>query len=153
MFFAEFLKRRGVVTIEQLLGICACICAGSTILLFPLGPALVGGRNAALLVLFADAIIFSTGYMANGIADGVGIRSSMPGTWCSQENYWISQSFFQNCISRCIGPFMAQTVFVSSGRASYATIQLIVSTGGLLTCCKIIRQLSKSREVMRATEK
>jgi len=141
--FVEFLRRSSIIPLQSLLVACAFICSTSTVLLFPQAcPVALRKTNiAALFVLFADAIIFSTGYIASGIVDGVGIRSSIAGTWRSEENYLVYSPTFQFIFSRGLGPLMGQALVVWHGRAMYATVQLVISLLGFKMCWSIAQAM------------
>jgi len=108
--------------------LAAALCA-SFFLQEQVSAVLSGSRSLSWVpVLIADALIFSTTYMASGIVDGFANACTIPGTWYSQENYIF---FHQLCTTsvRCVGPVVARSLLHISGRNSYMTLQFGLTLG------------------------
>eukprot|EP00927_Polykrikos_kofoidii_P042979 TRINITY_DN37037_c0_g1_i1.p1 TRINITY_DN37037_c0_g1~~TRINITY_DN37037_c0_g1_i1.p1 ORF type:complete len:603 (+),score=77.85 TRINITY_DN37037_c0_g1_i1:51-1859(+) len=137
--FGEVVKARRLLTPLQLLPACACICCLGSCLLFPQISVSRSSARGSKIVLAADALIFSTGYMSNGIMDGLAYRASDADSTYTQVNYWMACEFVQSLGGRLIGPVAARWLLASHGRTYYAALQFCVSFIGCMSCLRVVR--------------
>ena len=83
-------------------------------------------------LLFADAIIYGSSSVSNGIAQGLATRAAMKGTAWGIEKYRIHNLIGVN-VSRFIGPVAARFMLDFGGRNTYAAVQLLVCFLGTCT--------------------
>lgn len=138
-------RRKGMISEAMLLSSASLTSVVASVLLFPsisLARAFAtNGMGAVALVLVADCFIFTSRYFANGIIDGLAIQSSLPGTFCSVENFRLLESLLQDSLARLIGPILARYLISSHGRGAYSILQLSVSSLGCLTCLSVASKL------------
>lgn len=138
-------RESGLITEARLMSGAAVTSVVASLLLFPsisLARALEAhGLSAVGSVLVADCFIFTSRYLANGIIDGLAVQSSLPGTFCSMENFRLFESLLQDSLARFIGPILARYLISSHGRQAYSIMQLCVSTLGCLTCFSIASKM------------
>jgi len=116
---------------------CSCACMVASLFFFPDLAAFLalGTRGSIGLILTADCIIFSSGFLSNGVMDGFAVKSSMKGTLYTPEAYVVASNVAIS-LSRFVGPILGRTA-LSMGRTLYACCQLWVSGLGCLTCLSV----------------
>jgi len=117
------IRRSGVIT-DSALAMCLLFVALAASFLYhvDISAGLAGTDNSWCLVLTADAIIFGTVYMANGIFDGLAIKWSTPDTPYSALNF-MTLSAIIGTNGRFIGPMISRSVLESFGRNAYMMLQ------------------------------
>lgn len=142
------------LTQPQVLCICSSVCCLASILLLPqiFNIKTMGPMTPAMLILFADAIIFSTGYLSQGTMDGLAIRASDRTSVYTQENYSIAAEISQNIGARLVGPAVARYLIISRGRESYAALQLLVSAIGCLSCWRVSHLIRCAKQCRHSCE-
>jgi len=123
--------------------VLTALCLVSSLLFFNnLAQLLVGSGtygNVRILLL-ADALVFSTGYVANGIADGFAYANVVPGTAYSPENLILADRLLQGSCCRLLGPVLGRFAAYYYGRDCYALLQMCLAglgagTAWLLRAC------------------
>lgn len=144
VFVVEGIRRSGLYKdVAVLFGLAGC-CLFSTIFLPEVTAHFVFGENdrrGYLLLLLADALIFPSGFLANGIAEGLANKHAIPGSFYSQENLTVLDPVVQNSIGRFLGPALARLILAKMGRDAYFVMQFILSTCTGLGAFKIMRSL------------
>ena len=137
-FLAGVLRKNGWLSDLGFMQVAACASMVASILLFPqLGNALPNPSVAGpALILVADAIIFSNGYLANGVMDGLAIQSASPeeSTFFHSEYFYIVSQSLQCYVGRFLGPPVARATFDRYDRTAYAGLQLAMSSLGVIAC-------------------
>lgn len=144
---ANAIQRPSSFMSAKLMCVAAALSVVSSICLFPsIGQYLstLSGSNAVGPLLLADSIIFTGGYLANGVMDAYAVRSSMPGTIFSIENLKLIDSVIQNSLARFIAPPIARWCLESHGRTYYASGQLIISVLGCISCFSVAHLLLRN---------
>lgn len=137
---ANLIQRRNFISSLKLMCVAAALSVVFAALLFPsVGSSLssLSQDNAVGSVLLADSVIFTAGYLANGIIDGFAVRSSVPDTPFSIENFKLIDSVIQNSLARFIAPPIARWCLERYGRTYYAGGQLIISILGCFSCFSV----------------
>mmetsp|Transcript_17861 Transcript_17861/g.46024 ORF Transcript_17861/g.46024 Transcript_17861/m.46024 type:complete len:481 (+) Transcript_17861:65-1507(+) len=142
---ANVVKQRGWTTDLGLMFASVLVCAASTVLLFPQ----LAFASGVYILLVADGLIFSTGYLANGVFTGLALKSSMPGTKYTVDNYIFIGEALQNTCARLLAPAIARLVLDDYGRGVYAAFQLATSVLGFVTCVSVRRSILADRDAAR----
>jgi len=131
-------------TMVQLMLLCAGTGCVASICFFPwVGAALsLGSNGSCLLILIADAIVFSAGYLSNGIVDGLAIRVSEVDSFYNSNNFILIREILQNLVARMLGPSLARFLLSFGGRSLYAALQQCISVFGFLSCMYVARQMA-----------
>mmetsp|Transcript_90000 Transcript_90000/g.178907 ORF Transcript_90000/g.178907 Transcript_90000/m.178907 type:complete len:636 (+) Transcript_90000:62-1969(+) len=144
-------SRRWLSNLQFML-ISAGMSCFASVMLFPRisSRKALGSRAACVVILAADAVIFATSYLSNGILDGIALRAcdDNPSSAYSRANYCLISNAAIQCGARIIGPCVARWLLELHGRSLYASLQLLVSAWGLVSCIYVSR-LSKSDKQQR----
>lgn len=141
---ANAVQRPDFILSAKLMCVAAALSVVFATLLFPdIGRFFnnLSEDNAVGVILLADSVIFTAGYLANGIIDAFAVRSSLPGTAFSIENLKLIDSVVQNSLARFIAPPIVRWCLEKYGRAFYAGGQLTISVLGLFSCFSAARIL------------
>jgi len=95
------------------------------------------------LILAADAIIFPSGYLANGIVDGFATLHAMDDTFYSRENAALFSAVLQGFVGRFLGPTMARFIADLGGRRRYAQAQMVLCAMSLVTAWQMRSTIHK----------
>ncbi|CAJ1390786.1 unnamed protein product [Effrenium voratum] len=117
-------------------------CAGAAFLLY------FSISSSPLVVLLADLLVFSCGFVASSVAEGMVMQCSVPGTMCSVENAWLIRNVFKCSVSRFLGPIVARASISAGGVGLYAGIQLSLGCLSLILC-SVLAHASKMIEAER----
>lgn len=126
----EITRRKAQVSDTSALLALAVSCMAVTLLLFPVVGRLVQRpqHGGPLLIVVADAVIFPTAFLINGIVDGLALQHRVPGTWLSPESMAVARVAIVGMAGRPVGPWAARTLIESEGRAAYAGAQLALAS-------------------------
>lgn len=128
-----------LVTDLQLLCSSCCICAVAALLFFPYTGTILsmGGDSRAGLILVADCLMFSFGFLGNGVMDGLCVKSSIEHSYYSCQNFIIVSNTLRS-LARGLGPPIARAVLSSYGRSVYADFQFVLAVLSCLTCLHVV---------------
>jgi len=128
-------KQHGLSTDRAVVQSAVLIGAGAGVFLFPMK---VSASKGAVIVLTTDSVIFTMGFVANGIIDGIAIRSCAENSIYSIANYELASQFMRNVLARSLAPPFSRYILSTHGRGLYATIQLVISMFGCWTAIKTV---------------
>jgi len=100
------------------------------------------GKDSFFLVLLADCVIFAM-KPCSGIAEGLLLEHSMPGTYFSTESYVIVNTLMEDSLARFLGPLMGRFLVGSYSRDAYAGFQFVLSLLSVSTVVAMMQSLSR----------
>jgi len=130
---AKYALHVGLINELALVVISSGLAFASSFFIFPrVGVYL--GCSGAMLLLASDCVTFANGFLAGGVMQGWGLRSSDPQTFMNQANFTAAGKILQNGVGRLLGPVLARWCIDKGGRTFYAASQCSVTAMGLATC-------------------
>jgi len=144
---ARYGLHAGWIAEASLLAASAGLACASSALIFPAVGRLaqVTGARQAWLLLASDCVTFANGFLAGGVMQGFGLRSSERGTFRSEKNYIAVGYVLQNGAGRLLGPVLARWCVSQGGRTMYAAIQCLISAIGFATCLLVSAKIRFSK--------
>ena len=119
----------------------------SVLFLQGVGSVFISGLDGYWTVLLADSLLFPTAYTASGIAEGVLLKHSKPGTLFSAEANIIVDAVLQDSIARFFGPPLARWVIDrSNGQNAYAILQAGLCTVSCITSFRLWHLVSREKD-------
>ena len=91
-------------------------------------------EKGAMLILTADSILYSAGFMSSAILDGFAFASCDQRKWYNFENFQLADNFLRNLLARTTGPAIVRYVVHAYGQDYYAGIQSTFSFLGFCMC-------------------
>jgi hypothetical protein len=126
-----YLKLNGFARDTHVLRWAAAIGLLAPMMFFPM-PAM-SSNSAAAIVLLTDCIVFSAGFVANGLMDGFATNNCESDTFYSIANYMLAAQFIK-IVPRIVTPVLTRYLLSNVGRGMYAGLQLAIASIGCWTC-------------------
>jgi predicted dehydrogenase len=124
----------GMVSLRPILGDGVLIKLGSTICILSSLLLFWGVNSDPRLLILADVLIFTAGFVASSVAEGMAMTCATSGTWYSVENAWLIRNVLKCNVSRFLGPVLARLAVATDGGQLYATSQVVLSALACIFC-------------------
>jgi predicted dehydrogenase len=138
------------VNIRPLLGDMVMLKWGSMTCLFSSGLLCYGINKAPSIVILADLLLFTAGFIASSVAEGKAMACATPGTFFSIENAWTIRNVLKCNLSRFVGPVLARYAIAADGGKLYAVSQLSLGVTAVALCCGIALVESRVGETAKS---
>jgi predicted dehydrogenase len=123
-----------VVSFRPLIGDAMMLKSGSTICLCSCVLLCYGITSSASMVIVSDVLIFTSGFVASSVEEGMAMACATPGTFYSVENAWTIRNVLKCNLSRFVGPVLARYAIAADGGHIYAISQLSLAVFSCLLC-------------------
>mmetsp|Transcript_7346 Transcript_7346/g.14074 ORF Transcript_7346/g.14074 Transcript_7346/m.14074 type:complete len:552 (+) Transcript_7346:51-1706(+) len=136
----QFARQHRLLSDKSLVQSAVLIGACAVVLIFPMK---VSASRAAAMILATDSVIFTMGFVSNGIIDGLAVRICTESSMYSIANYELMSQFMRNVVARSLAPPFSRYILSTHGRGFYAASQMMISIFG---CWTAIRTVSFQRD-------